>query len=391
MRLGLLITAAFSVLLLNKPVYAQQRDLIERTFSGASKEANPQSAKKDIQDQASQKISEDIIKDLIGNERFMKNKTKIQSSIVKNSARYIPFSKPSQMTQEGDEFKMSVSLKISLPDLKQMLQNNALLNENNAIPVVLPLISWIDRVEGRSYRWWLPGDKAPQSFLIKESRSLEEALRSAFRKDSFYVIKPIENGLGASVPNDFQSEKLNSDDLQLFSQYFNAPVVIDGQIILNKGESKNYRIEIRLTAIQVSNGQDIADVSRRFETDPGSFEGSVDKKFKSVVEATANDLASQVVEAWQRGSLGTSVIRLTIKGKNTLPMLENFKDKARGQITQIKNIKERLISSDSVSYELNTSVMGNELISKLESIDVNGKRLSKVSESSDELVFKWVQ
>ncbi|KYG65208.1 hypothetical protein AZI87_11630 [Bdellovibrio bacteriovorus] len=391
MRLAFVLAAAL-MFTLNSPVKAQQSELIDRTFSGVSKEATPQGARRDIQDQASQKVSEDIIKELVGEERFSKNKSLIQSKIIKNSARYIPFAKASSLTQEGAEYKMSVSLKVSLRDLKQMLQDNALLNENDAIPVVLPVISWIDRVQGKSYRWWLPSDKTQQAFLIKEARVLEEAMRGSFQKNNFFAVKPVEAGLGNSVPGDFQNERIVGEDAQFFSQYFNAPLLIDGQVVLNKGESgKNYRIEIRMTAVQVSNGRAIADVSRRYDTENGSFESAVDKKMREVIETTANDLASQVLEAWQRGSLGTSVIRLTIQGRNTLPMMEGLKEKIRSQITQVKSIRERLVSSEAVSFEVDTAVSTVELLGKLEALDIEGKKLSKVSEKQDEIVLKWAQ
>ncbi|WP_373997524.1 hypothetical protein [Bdellovibrio bacteriovorus] len=391
MRLAFVMAAAL-MFFVNGPVKAQQSELIDRTFSGGSKETTPQGARRDIQDQASQKVSEDIIKELVGEERFSKNKSLIQSKIIKNSARYIPFAKASTLSQEGAEYKMSVSLKVSLRDLKQMLQDNTLLNENDAIPVVLPVISWIDRVQGKSYRWWLPTDKAQQAFLIKEARVLEEAMRGSFQKNNFFAVKPVEAGLGASVPADFQNERIVGEDAQFFSQYFNAPLLIDGQVVLNKGESgKNYRIEIRMTAVQVSNGRAIADVSRRYDTENGSFESAVDKKMREVIETTANDLASQVLEAWQRGSLGTSVIRLTIQGRNTLPMMEGLKEKIRSQITQVKSIRERLVSSEAVSFEVDTAVSTAELLGKLEALDVEGKKLSKVSEKQDEIVLKWAQ
>ncbi|MBV2169780.1 MAG: hypothetical protein KUL82_13830 [Bdellovibrio sp.] len=391
MRLSLILTTAL-IFLLGGPVKAQQTELIDRTFSGVSKEKTPQGAKKEIQDQAAQKISEEIIKELIGEERFLKNKSLIQTKIIKNSAQYIPFAKPSPMTQEGEEFKMSVALKVSLRDLKQMLQNNTLLNENDAIPVVLPVISWSDRVQGRSYRWWIPGEKNQQAFLLKEGRLLENALRTSFQKNNFYVIKPIESGLGTNVPADFHNEKIAGEDAQFFAQYFNAPLLIDGQVLLTKGErGNNYRIEIRMTAVQVSNGRAIADVSRRFDTESGSLENAVDKKLREVAETTANDLSSQVLEAWQRGSLGTSTIRVTIQGRNALPLMEGVKEKIRSQITQVKNIRERLVSSESVSFEVDTSVSAAELLGKLEALDVNGKKLSKVSEERDEIVLKWVQ
>ncbi len=391
MRLALMMAAAL-ILLTGQPSQAQQTDLVDRTFSGVSKETTPQGARRDIQDQASQKVSEEIIKELIGEERFLRNKSLIQSKVIKNSARYIPFLKPSALAQEGEEYKMSVAMKVSLRDLKQLLQDNSLLNENEAIPVVLPAVSWNDQVQGRSYRWWLPQDKS-QGFLVKEARLLEESLRNAFQKNNFYVVKPIEAGLGNSVPADFQNEKIASgEDAQFFAQYFNAPVLIDGQVTINKSESANtYRIEIRMTAMQVSNGRAIADVSRKYETESGALENAVDKKLREVSEAAAGDLASQVLEAWQRGSVGTSVIRLTVRGRNILPAMEGLKDKIRSQITQVKNIRERLVSSDSVSFELDTAASVPELLTKLETLDIDGKKLSRVSESREEIVLKWAQ
>ncbi len=391
-RLTSLFISLFLTLSFGVTASAQQTELLERTFSGVSKEATAQAAKSDIQNQASQKISEEVIRELIGEERFAKNKNLIQNKVIKNSARYIPFSKPSNLTQEGDEFKMAVAMKVSLRDLKQMLQENSLLNENDTVPVVLPVISLVDRVQGRSYRWWLPLDKNPQGFLFKEGRAVEEALRNSFQIKNFYVIKPLESGLGSSVPSSFQNEKITGEDAQFFAHYFNAPVIIDGQVLMSKEEKgSNYSIEIRLTATQVSNSRPIADVSRRFTTDAGPFETSVDKKMREVLESTTNDLASQVFEAWQRGSLGTSVIRITIKGNQGLPVMEGLKEKIRSQVTQVKNIRERVVSSESTSYDVDTSVSATELVQKIEALDFNGKKLSKVSEDRDEVVLKLGQ
>ncbi|MNK08031.1 hypothetical protein D3C87_259540 [compost metagenome] len=370
---------------------AQQTDLLERSFSGVSKATTPVAARKDIQEQASLKVSEEVIKELIGEERFSRNRTLILNRIIKNSGRYIPFSKPSELKTDSDGYKMSVAMKISLRDLKQLLQTNSLLSENDATPVVLPLISWVNRVEGKSYRWW-QGGSDENIFLIKEGRRFEDALRSSFQKNGFYVIKPSESGIGKNLPSDFQTEKVNSDDAQFFAQYYNAPLLVDGQVTLEKGSKSNkYAIEIRLTAIQVSNNRAIADVSRKFETDSGSFETVVDKRIKEVVEAASNDLTSQVFEAWQRGSIGTSVIRVTVKGKSTLPLMENFKNKIRTQITQVKNIRERVVTSDFLSFEVDTSVSSAELMTKLEALNMDGKKLSKVSESSNEIVLMWTE
>jgi hypothetical protein len=387
MRFAALIV---SFLMFSSLVSAQATDLLERNFAGTSKQATPQAAKADIQNQAAQKISEEVIRDLIGEDRYNKNKALIANKVIKLSARYIPFVKPSAITQEGEEFKMTVNMKVSMSDLKQLLQVNSLLNENDTVPVVLPVISFVDRVEGRNYRWWQPQEKT-QPFLVKQSRTLEEALRSSFQKSNFFVIKPVEAGLGSNIPSSFQNERIAGEDSQFFAQYFNAPVVIDGQVLINKAEKGNgFRVEVRMTAIQVSNARPIADVSRRYDVQ-GTFEGAIDKKIREVAEAVSSDLASQVFEAWQRGSVGTSVIRVTVTGKHTLPSMEVLKERIRSQLTQVKNIRERLVSSDSVSFEVDTVVSSTELASKLEALDVNGKKLVKVSEDREEIVLKLAQ
>lgn len=373
-------------------VFAQQGELLDRTFSGTSKSTNPQEARRDIQEEAAGKISEDVIKELIGEERYNRHRNLIQSKVVRNSARYIPYSKPSALTQEGTEYKMSVEMKLSLRDLKQLLQEHALLNENDAIPVVLPTIAWVDRVQGKSYRWWVPGDRNAQAFLLKNGRLLESALRESFQKNNFYLMRPIEAGLGASVPGDFQSERISTEDSSFFAAYFNAPVLIDGLVLLAKADSgKGYKIEIKMTALQVSNGRPIADVSRRYETAAGSYESVIDKRLREVVDTASNDLASQVFEAFQKGSLGTSILRLTVTGRSGLPQIEALKERIRSQLTQVKGIRERLVGAEQVSFELDTALPPAELASKIETLDVNGRRLSKVSENKDEIVFKWAQ
>jgi hypothetical protein len=377
--------------LFSQSTFAQQSELLERSYAGVSNEKNPISARRDIQEQASQKVSEEVIKELIGEDRFSKNRTLIAGKIIKNSQRYIPYVKPSEVTPEGEGFKMSVAMKLSLRDLKQLLQVNGLLGDNDAVPVVLPVVAWVDRVEGRSYRWWQSLNKENNPFLMKEARLFEDALRNGFQKNNFYSLKPIESGAAVNVPVDFQSEKLNSEDLQFYAQYFNAPLIVDGQVMLSKAEQKGrFIIEIKMSAIQVSNGRTIGDIARKFETDNGVLEGAVDKKIKEVAETVANDLASQVLDVWQRGSIGTSIIKVTVRGKNTLPLMESLKSKVRSSITQVKNIRERLVTSDSVSFEVDASISSSELLNKFTAMDLNGKKLGKISEDNDEIVLKWL-
>lgn len=367
-------------------VFAQSADLIEKSFSGTSNEKTPQAARRDIQEQASKKISEDLIKELIGEERYTKNKTLIQNKIEKISNRYIPFAKPSELVQDPTgPYKMSVALKVSIKDLKTLLQEYSLLAENDTVPLVLPLISFTDKVDLKTFRWWKPEDSTSKSFLISQNRQFEQALRSAFQKNSFYLIKTLP--LALQIPRTYQNERLSLDDMQFLSHYFGAPLMIEGQVQYSKSpdSSNRYRIEVKLLALQVSNGRPIADVSRKFETEMGVFESAVDKKIREIVDSTAQDLATQVYEAWQRGALGTTILRLTFRGKIPLNQQEAFKEKLKNQVREIRNIRERLVTSDSIAFEVDTNLNSKDFAAKINGLEIDGKRWNSMGFNDNEV------
>lgn len=386
MKKVLVLFAGF--MMCGQMVLAQSSGLIERSFSGVSDQRAPQAAKREIQEKASQKISEDLIKELIGEERYTKNKTLIQNKVEKLSNRYIPFAKPSELVQEGNSYKMTVVLKVSLKDLKTLLQEHSLLAENDTVPLVLPLVTFTDKVDFKSFRWWKPEEVANKAFLISQNRHFENALRGAFQKYSFYLVKT--SSLGLQIPRSYQNERLSLDDMQFLSQYFGAPLMIDGQVQYSKSpESSNrYRIEVKLLALQVSNGRPIADVSRKFETETGSFEASVDKKIRETVEATSQELASQVFEAWQRGALGSTVLRLTFRGKIPFNQKEAFKEKLKNQVREIRNIRERLVTADSVAYEVDTNLTSKDFAVKLNNLDVDGRKWNPTGTSDNEVTMQ---
>jgi hypothetical protein len=378
----------FATLIFSQMVLAQSSDLIEKNVTGTSDDKTPQSAKREIQDKAAQKVSEELVKELIGEERYTKNKTLIQNKVIKLSNRFIPFVKASELTPEGTGYKMTVTLKISLKDLKTLLQEQSLLAENDTVPLVLPLITFTDKVDLKSFRWWKPEESANKAFLISQNRHFENALRGAFQKYSFYLVKT--SPLGLQIPRSYQNERLSLDDMQFLSQYFGAPLMIDGQVQYSKSpdSSNRYRIEVKLLALQVSNGRPIADVSRKFETEMGSFESSVDKKIRESIDATSQELASQVYEAWQRGSLGSTILRLTFRGKIPFNQKEAFKEKLKNQVREIRNIRERLITADSVAYEVDTNLTPKDFAAKLVNLEVDGRKWNLSGTSDNEVMMQ---
>ncbi len=383
------ILIVFSVLF---SVYASAEELIEKNVTVSTTQTEAPAARKELQENAVIQLTNDVARELMGPEKFEKNKSLIRSKIEKMSGRYISYVKPGDMValNPGPGYSMGFLMKVSLANLKTLLQNAGLLNENDTLPVVLPIISLYDRVGVSAYKWWQPGDLSNKKFLVNNARGVEESLRQAFKKQQFHLIRPVDMNASQLIPSVYQNDRVSPDDMEFLGRLFQAPLVISGEIEVSRSQlgSNLYRIDIRMSAIQLSNNRPIADVSRKYETESGAFETVVDKKLHQVIDSVSQDLAAQVFEAWQKGSVGTNVIRLTVRGEVPFQQREFLKEKIRTQVSQIKNIKERLISGNTVTYEVDSSSTPQELGQKLNLLDFNGFKFQMSSATDKEVVLE---
>lgn len=368
-----------------------QKQLVERSVEVQSTDKNPLSARAEMNLSATEKVSEDLIKEIIGEAKFSRNRALINSKIIKNSARFIPFSKPGELQALANGgFKMTSVLKVSVDDLQSLLLENGLFYESDGTPTAMPAIRWVDRVNSQSYAWWSERGSEGKVFLKKMGRSLESTLQDAFSKQHFYILRPQEFKISQSLPSEFQADNLRKEDWQIIAQRFSSQILVDGEVNFSKSSERSdaFKIELKMTAIQVVNGRVIAEVSRQFETDGGPFEIVIERKLKDALETTSQDLASQVLEAWQRGAIGANLYKLTLKGRLPLLQQEAFKEVLRSKVREVKNIRERLISADQLVFEVDSALGPKELGQKAPKIQVGNIELVLESSSDTEAVYR---
>lgn len=368
-----------------------QTGLLERSFEATSKEKNPVMARQQMMSQATEGVAVQLIKEIIGEAKYIRNKALIQSKIVKKAARFIPFSKPGELVPvEPEGYKMNALLKVSVPDLQALLLENGLFYESDSTPVVLPAIRFLDRVNSKSYSWWAESDLSEKSFLLKQGRSLEEFLKNALVKHNFYLLKPQSLRYAEFLPDSARSESLRKEEWQMISQKLGAQMLIDGELIFSKSQERSdaYLISLRMTATQVVNSRVIAEVTRKYETEAGPFEQVVDRKLKEVLETVSQDLASQILEAWQKGSLGGALYKLTIRGRLPLNQQEAFKEVLKNKVREVKSVRERLISGEAVTYEVDSALGPKELGQKAAQIELSGAKLVLESASDSEVIYR---
>ncbi len=384
----LVLTLSFSV-----TVQAQQgAELVEKSLMGDSDEASEVAAKKEIQEKAINKATDGLLKDLIGAERVGKNSALIQNKIYRQWTKYIPYVKNNDLVQKDKKFYMTVQMKISVANLRSLLKLHGLLIEDSTVPVFIPVITLFDRVNSQQYQWWRSESFKDSVFLNSQNQKFEKILGNAFFKSGLQLIEPASRKLNEQIPFVFQNEKWTLEDAQFLTLYFQSNVILDGHIQIEKHPQQKdvYKLDLKIAAVQISNGRYLAELQRRADTEKGPFNLVVEKKMNEVIESLAADLATQVYEVWQRGSIGANLIRLSLRGKLSPANQESLKEKLKSNITQIKNIKERLISTDSLIYEIDTTSNPKELSTKIQELKLQGLQLQKLGESDKEISFQVI-
>jgi hypothetical protein len=343
--------------------FAYAQEVIDVTKQVTVKAEDAASAKQLLMDAAVEEVSNESIKGLIGEEKTLRSADIIKNKIVKQSGRYILSSKGLNFDKKGDDYLMDFEMKISLKGLRSLLLENGLLYELSGPPKVLPLIQITDRVDGRRFGWWYQAATKEHTFLFTQLEELHKGLRDELQKIGFYSMTPLSSHLAQSVPETYRGENLQRADYLFLGEYFKSSVVIRGQVIFRlKPNNENiYLIDTHLEAIHTGNGRMMAEVVRTYETEPGPFRTVVVKKFNEVAPKLSADLSSQLSEGWKKGTFGASVIRLAVVGKVTPLQLDDFKKTVVLQLRDIKSLRERIIEARKTTYEVDSSVLPQQL------------------------------
>ena len=118
---------------------------IEKIRLETSTNENLGLAREEILSKALQKASEDVILQLVGREAFTKNSKLVQQISTKETGKFIPSYKTSDLQTQNGVSQMNVSLKISLDQLKELLISKKLLQRSRG---GLPIKIRIENTQG---------------------------------------------------------------------------------------------------------------------------------------------------------------------------------------------------------------------------------------------------
>ena len=349
-------TAIALTILFYVPVASAQSDeltLVKKV--GTSKAATASEATREMQTRLTSEVAREQVIQLIGEKRYLKNKSLVEGKIVRQSSKFIPFSNPTPVVQGADgQWTMEVEFRISQTSMRKMVLDAGILNDAEGAASLLPLVAFSDRTRGLSVRWWLgePKDDA-HKFLVSLSKIFDEKTQASFSKEGFHVIKPQGNQV-SPLPEAYRAEQPSAADLNFISDYFRTQMVLKGEVRIK--ESKNvpgaFFCALKLQVVQPATGRSIAEVTRQFVTEIGAYETVIRNKMTAELPDVSKDLATQVMEAWQRGTLNTNLLRLTVRNRLSPKQLAEFKTALTQSVTDFKSLKERIFDNGQIVFEV---------------------------------------
>jgi hypothetical protein len=385
LNLGL-VSILCSVLLAGPVVVSAQTDeLLVTKVDGTSKAVSPVDAAREIQESVSAEAARSHVLEILGEKRYQKNKALIDGRIIRQASKFIPFVNAAQPVQQPDgSWKASVELRVDTASLRRMILEAGLLNDAEGPASMLPLISFVDRSKGVLNRWWIgePKDEANR-FLSQVAKQFHETFQGEFSRQGFHMIRP-QGSQTSPLPEAYRVERPSQSDLVYISDYFMAPLVVRGDVRFreSRGIQGAFIGSVKLQVQHVASGRIVAEVTRQFETDAGGFENVVRAKLKTETPEIAKDLAVQVLEAWQRGTLNTNSIRLAVRGELSPKQLSDLKSGLVSNVREVKAIKERLFEGRQVHFELDYTGPVAQLSEKLRSLKLASFE-TQVTENSE--------
>jgi hypothetical protein len=243
----LLLLATLLLHNISQSVWAQTTDFADiKEEVVVQAESAPQAREKAIQETL-EKVVQRFTIDLVGEKKYESSKNMLNTQIARDSGKFAPVVKSDIVEQTGNKFKVSVDLKISPQNLRQMLEKTGVLTSQFDSGVVLPFVTYVDQVRAKTHKWWV-SEPLNDDVIRGLNRNFIAELRSSLKSLNFYVLDPVDWNFKNSLPTQFQKDYFKKEDYQSVDAYYKFPLSVRGQVDIAPSQrvSTSYRLQVKL-------------------------------------------------------------------------------------------------------------------------------------------------
>lgn len=385
------ILAAVTILF-SLSVYAAD-EIVQLNSDGVSNAKESAKARSEALADALSKGCLQVITNLIGEAKVSKNSGLIKSKILSQTSKFVQYYKAQEPTKKGDDTITSVTMKISVTSLRDLLSQNGLLFQTEGSGAILPIIKIVEKRDGgRAFRWWVEEANSKNAFLFEQTKAVIGVLESIFRPRNFYVMDPVNQHYVQWLPDPYRVELLSGEDMFWVGGFFKAQMVMAGDLTFEaSSQSNQMKATIKLTTYNVSNRRIVGEVTRAFETFASDWDFGVQQTIKKSFPEVAKDLATQVFEEWSRGTFGATLLKLTLKGPLGYKDVEVFKTQVSQKIPDIKKMTERRLENGQAMFEMDVAGGMVNLVKKLEGVGFEGFKVAIDNLESEQVHLRWAK
>jgi enamine deaminase RidA (YjgF/YER057c/UK114 family) len=342
---------------------AAARELTDLQVEVTSTKRGPE-AKQEAFERATEEGSRQLMEQLLGSDRAGKLWPQVASKVLKNSTRYVLFIKGSAPQELGTGTKIQVQIRLSPDNLEALLRELGALGGGTVR--LLPLV-YVNDVNGSKYVWWADiGDEKNPSSAKDYFKRVLKLTTAHFKSKNVYLLDPASPSFRNGVPASYRMEGLRREDQALLAQYLKADVILSGKVDLVKPrpDSVETRVDFALQLWQPRTGRVIAE-GVNSEVVPVGSAKAAGAAVDHVGGKLLNELAGKLAETVASGSLNLNIVRLSIVGPLGYKHMVEFR-RQLANVRDIQALKERLFEPHRVTFEVETSVSGQELAKLVE-------------------------
>ena len=330
-------------------------------------------------------------------------KQEISRIIAQKSNRYILYTKKGVKRQkEGTKsFVIPITIGFSAENLKHILVEEEVFYSNSFHTRILPVILLEDRVDRELYGWWVNSHRVEKLAIWQSNmNSFYNQLQSELMPYGFYLMNPEFAGFRYFIPEKLQFKFLKKKSVFNLAEYLSTHLVLIGSIRIKEIDDESiFGVKADLTVYHAKSGRVLAEIERTEtvtlskdskDTEQGDqykHSHQIFSAFLKKQKGFFKGLGMQMGALYKTGQMSSNLLKVTVQGELSYRHFENFKNQLISKIISIKDLKENIIRSGSMTYLASTSNSITEIASLILKAKFSGFDVEVKSESKREITL----
>ena len=210
-----------------------------------------------------------------------------------------------------------------------------------------------------------------------------------FLDRGLFMLRPQAFNMDHLVPDFMKKTYLTQTEMVQLTNLKQGQLYLDGRVdvISSPLREDALRVRVQVKCKQSSNGKNVAEVVRNFDTPSGEGLNQIHSRVNDLARETGQELANQVYDLWQRGALEAQVLQLAVTGNLDHMQLLRFKKELNDKLGLTNGLTERLFEPGRVTFETYYSGGVESLSQKLKTAKFDGFISQVVSSQADQIIL----